>query len=76
MRQGRRGSSSVDGWTLYDPIQEFRRQGVIPNETTSKRVMTKFRLVDNTNFQLSPTYPSRFVVPALFSNNDVKKVVR
>jgi myotubularin-related protein 1/2 len=86
LREKRMDSSSYvthDGWTLYDPIQEFQRQGVIPKEsarsTSSRRPINfmaqKFRLVDNTNYSVSPTYPSRFVVPALFSNSDVERVV-
>mgnify|MGYP006191063283 FL=1 len=34
----------------------------------------KYRIYDNSNYELSPTYPAKFVVPALFSNGDVKKV--
>ena len=34
----------------------------------------KYRIYDNSNYELSPTYPAKFVVPALFSNGDVRKV--
>ena len=34
----------------------------------------KFRVFDNSNYEVSPTYPSKFIVPALISNSDVKKI--
>ena len=73
------GECGVSGWTLFDPIQEYRRMGVIPpagqaQGRSSLSMAQKFRLVDNTNFEISPTYPARFVVPALFTNSDLARV--
>ena len=73
------GECGVSGWTLFDPIQEYRRMGVIPPAAgapgrSSLSMAQKFRLVDNTNFEISPTYPARFVVPALFTNSDLERV--
>ncbi|OWF52926.1 myotubularin-related protein 2-like [Mizuhopecten yessoensis] len=55
-----------DGWKVFDPIAEFKRQG-LPNE--SWRV-TRI----NENYEACDTYPSLFVVPAATTDDDIKAV--
>ncbi len=45
----------MDGWNLYDPLQEFKRMG-LPN--------ADFRITDaNRNYELCSTYPAVLCVP-------------
>ncbi|KAM9833880.1 myotubularin-related protein 1a isoform 1-T1 [Syngnathus typhle] len=55
-----------DGWKVYEPLAEFRRQG-LPNES-----WTINRL--NASYQLCDTYPATLVVPANVSDEDIKRV--
>ncbi|XP_053329601.1 myotubularin [Spea bombifrons] len=55
-----------NGWTVYDPINEFRRQG-LPN--------SKWRITfANQSYELCDTYPQLLVVPFDTSDEDLKKV--
>ena len=45
----------IDGWNIYDPVKEYKRQG-IPN---NKWRLTTF----NEKYEYSPTYPNIFCVP-------------
>ncbi|XP_019726798.1 myotubularin-related protein 1a isoform X3 [Hippocampus comes] len=56
----------VDGWKVYEPLAEWRRQG-LPNES-----WTISRL--NASYQLCETYPAVLVVPANVSDEDIKRV--
>ncbi|XP_077356277.1 myotubularin-related protein 1a isoform X1 [Festucalex cinctus] len=56
----------ADGWKVYEPLAEWRRQG-LPNES-----WTISRL--NTSYQLCDTYPALLVVPANVSDEDIKRV--
>ncbi|KAI3627876.1 ELP3 [Malassezia furfur] len=51
-----------DGWRIYDPAAEFKRQGV---GSTSKA--WRFSTI-NSDYSLIPTYPALLVVPALISD--------
>ncbi|XP_048884933.1 myotubularin-like isoform X2 [Brienomyrus brachyistius] len=51
-----------NGWDIYDPVQEFSRQG-LPNET--------WRITAN---ELCETYPSKLVVPYKATDEDLRKV--
>ncbi|KAG5437127.1 hypothetical protein PCANB_001103, partial [Pneumocystis canis] len=52
-----------NGWTLYEPIKEFERQGI---GTRTKN----WRITDiNKNYLLCSTYPSVLVVPSKISDN-------
>eukprot|EP00062_Callorhinchus_milii_P001065 gi/632935768/ref/XP_007891237.1/ PREDICTED: myotubularin-related protein 1 isoform X2 [Callorhinchus milii] len=55
------------GWKVYDPIAEYKRQG-IPNESWT---ITKV----NSNFELCDTYPPILVVPVNVKDDDLSKVV-
>jgi len=48
-----------NGWLIYDPLQEFTRQGCFGPDGTSN----EWFLIDNSAFKLSPTYPAKFVMP-------------
>lgn len=57
----------VNGWDVYDPIQEYGRMG-IPN--------AKWRLTNaNSEYELCPTYPSVLAVPnsTAVSDEELKK---
>ncbi|KAG8136979.1 hypothetical protein E2320_005524 [Naja naja] len=55
-----------NGWNVYDPILEYRRQG-IPNESWR---MTSI----NEQYDLCDTYPALLVVPANIPDEELKKV--
>ncbi|XP_078513114.1 phosphatidylinositol-3,5-bisphosphate 3-phosphatase MTMR2 [Lissotriton helveticus] len=55
-----------NGWKVYDPILEYRRQGV-PND--SWRITRA-----NEHYELCDTYPAILVVPANVSDDELKKV--
>ncbi|KAG5519335.1 hypothetical protein PMAC_001960 [Pneumocystis sp. 'macacae'] len=55
-----------NGWTLYQPVKEFERQGV---GTRTK----KWRITDiNKNYALCSTYPSLLVVPSKISDSVIR----
>ncbi|XP_077598764.1 phosphatidylinositol-3,5-bisphosphate 3-phosphatase MTMR2-like [Stigmatopora nigra] len=56
---------AADGWKVYEPLAEWRRQG-LPNESWS---ITRL----NTSYQLCDTYPSLLTVPAGISDEDIKR---
>lgn len=57
-----------DGWNLYDPRAEFRRQGI-----SNKSVDRGWRVsLINKDYTFSPTYPSLLVVPSKISDNVIK----
>ncbi|KDQ07073.1 hypothetical protein BOTBODRAFT_167425 [Botryobasidium botryosum FD-172 SS1] len=54
--------TSLDGWNLYSPREEFRRMGI--GERTKA-----WRFTDiNKDYSFCPTYPSRLVIPAKISD--------
>lgn len=55
-----------NGWKVFDPISEYRRQGV-PND--SWRITRA-----NEHYELCDTYPAILVVPANVSDDELKKV--
>ncbi|XP_041076341.1 myotubularin-related protein 1-like isoform X5 [Polyodon spathula] len=57
----------VDGWKVYDPVAEYKRQG-LPNESwTISKV--------NSNYELCDTYPALLVIPTSIKDEDLKRVV-
>lgn len=59
---------SLDGWHLYDPKAEFRRQGI-----STKSIDRGWRISTiNKDYSFSPTYPSLLVVPSKISDNVLK----
>lgn len=57
---------SENGWKVYDPITEYKRQGV-PNE--SWRIT---RL--NDRYELCDSYPATLVVPVTMSDDELRRV--
>ncbi|KAI0127915.1 protein-tyrosine phosphatase-like protein [Xylariales sp. AK1849] len=58
----------LNGWDLYDPKAEFRRQGI-----SNKSVDRGWRISTiNKDYTFSPTYPSMLVVPSKISDNVIK----
>uniref|UniRef100_A0A8C9ZT32 Myotubularin related protein 1a n=1 Tax=Sander lucioperca TaxID=283035 RepID=A0A8C9ZT32_SANLU len=56
----------VDGWKVYDPTAEYRRQG-LPNESWTISKM-------NSTYELCDTYPSTLVIPTNITEEDIKRV--
>ncbi|KAI0481636.1 protein-tyrosine phosphatase-like protein [Xylaria cf. heliscus] len=57
-----------DGWSLYDPRAEFRRQGI-----STKSVDRGWRIsLINKDYAFSPTYPGLLVIPSKISDNVIK----
>uniref|UniRef100_A0A8C4F8D7 phosphatidylinositol-3,5-bisphosphate 3-phosphatase n=1 Tax=Dicentrarchus labrax TaxID=13489 RepID=A0A8C4F8D7_DICLA len=56
----------VDGWKVYDPTAEYRRQG-LPNESWTFSKM-------NSTYELCDTYPSTLVIPTNITDEDIKRV--
>lgn len=57
-----------NGWHLYDPRVEFRRQGI-----SSKSIERGWRISHiNQDYTFSPTYPGLLVVPSNISDNVIK----
>lgn len=58
----------LNGWELYDPRTEFRRQGI-----STKSVDRGWRISNiNNDYSFSPTYPGLLVVPSKISDNVIK----
>ncbi|KAJ8348519.1 hypothetical protein SKAU_G00271080 [Synaphobranchus kaupii] len=55
-----------NGWTVYEPLQEFRRQG-LPNDRWRITLLNK-------QYELCDTYPTILVVPFKASDEDLRKV--
>ncbi|XP_036160160.1 myotubularin-related protein 1 isoform X6 [Myotis myotis] len=56
----------INGWKVYDPVAEYKRQG-LPNESW------KISKV-NSNYELCDTYPAIIVVPTNVKDDDLAKV--
>ncbi|KAJ8276162.1 hypothetical protein COCON_G00079140 [Conger conger] len=56
----------VNGWNVYEPVQEFRRQG-LPND--------RWRITfANEHYDLCDTYPNILAVPSKASDEDLRRV--
>ncbi|XP_074863506.1 phosphatidylinositol-3-phosphate phosphatase MTMR1 isoform X4 [Carettochelys insculpta] len=56
----------VNGWKVYDPMAEYKRQG-LPNESWK---ISKI----NSTYELCDTYPAVLVVPTSVKDEDLSKV--
>ncbi|CAK9253187.1 unnamed protein product [Sphagnum jensenii] len=56
-------TQAIDGWLVFTPAKEFHRQGLLG-------ATSNWRLWQD-GYQLSPTYPSAFVLPAALSDSEV-----
>ncbi|XP_032851889.2 myotubularin-related protein 1 isoform X3 [Tyto alba] len=57
---------AVNGWKVYDPMAEYKRQG-LPNESWK---ISKI----NSTYELCDTYPAVLVVPTSVKDDDLSKV--
>ena len=58
----------INGWEVYDPKAEFRRQGI-----SAKGVDRGWRISKiNSDYSFSPTYPAVLAVPSSISDNTIK----
>ncbi|KAJ5079150.1 myotubularin-related [Anaeramoeba ignava] len=65
-----KSNSSIDlGWFIYDPLKEYKRQGI---ESTQK---SKWKIVDwNSEFGICTTYPKYLVIPSNISQSHLEKL--
>ncbi|XP_026871374.2 myotubularin-related protein 1a isoform X4 [Electrophorus electricus] len=56
----------IDGWKVYDPVAEYKRQG-LPNESWT---ISKI----NSNYEVCDTYPALLVIPTSIKDDDLKRV--
>ncbi|XP_075394856.1 phosphatidylinositol-3-phosphate phosphatase MTMR1 isoform X1 [Tenrec ecaudatus] len=56
----------TNGWKVYDPVAEYKRQG-LPNESWK---ISKI----NSNYELCDSYPAIIVVPTSVKDDDLSKV--
>uniref|UniRef100_A0A8I3WMJ2 Myotubularin n=1 Tax=Callithrix jacchus TaxID=9483 RepID=A0A8I3WMJ2_CALJA len=57
---------NVDGWTVYNPVEEYRRQG-LPNHHWRITFINKC-------YELCDTYPALLVVPYRATDDDLRRV--
>ena len=62
----------INGWKLLDWQHEFYRQGVLTDQATSAN--SRWRMFDNSDFQMSPTYPPKFIMPAQLTDAELLRV--
>ncbi|XP_059382754.1 myotubularin-related protein 1-like isoform X2 [Carassius carassius] len=55
-----------DGWKIYDPVVEYKRQG-LPNESW---IISKV----NSSYELCETYPALLVLPSNITEDELKRV--
>uniref|UniRef100_A0A9J7YZY4 phosphatidylinositol-3,5-bisphosphate 3-phosphatase n=1 Tax=Cyprinus carpio carpio TaxID=630221 RepID=A0A9J7YZY4_CYPCA len=55
-----------DGWKIYDPVAEYKRQG-LPNESW---IISKV----NSSYELCETYPALLVLPSNVTEDELKRV--
>ncbi|TRY59416.1 hypothetical protein DNTS_004318 [Danionella cerebrum] len=56
----------VDGWRIYDPVAEYKRQG-LPNESW---ILSKV----NSGYEMCETYPALLVLPSNVTEDELKRV--
>ncbi|XP_036417299.1 myotubularin-related protein 1a isoform X1 [Colossoma macropomum] len=56
----------VDGWKVYDPVAEYKRQG-LPNESWT---ISKI----NSSYEVCDTYPALLVIPTSIKDDELKRV--
>ncbi|CCH42255.1 Myotubularin-related protein 2 [Wickerhamomyces ciferrii] len=64
--------SKFNSWNLYDPIKEFKRQGLKfdHNNNHDEESFTNWRISQiNSNYSFSPTYPNTIIIPKTISDS-------
>ncbi|CAK9684015.1 unnamed protein product [Candida parapsilosis] len=61
------------GWDIYDPVAEYTRLGLIPNESDKQF----WRMTEvNADYKFCPSYPCKFIVPNTISDNVLKHAAK
>ncbi|TMW66328.1 hypothetical protein Poli38472_004093 [Pythium oligandrum] len=78
-----KGGPKEDGWLLYSPVAEYQRLGFLrgADAYTSRKQnadpsMITWRLLKNSKFRFSPTYPQLMVVPSLMTEEQLVQSAR
>mmetsp|Transcript_149823 Transcript_149823/g.481246 ORF Transcript_149823/g.481246 Transcript_149823/m.481246 type:complete len:883 (-) Transcript_149823:252-2900(-) len=73
--ESRSGIQDIDGWTLYNPVQEYTRMGIetdlMPSPSSPWR-MSKL----NSDYGLCTTYPAVLAFPRNMSDQELRAVAR
>lgn len=73
LRQSGAFDMDVNGWRLYDPVQEYARMGIetelIPNPESPWQ-LSKL----NNEYRLCPSYPASLVLPRKMNDNAIRAV--
>ncbi len=78
--------SEVDGWSSYNSEREFARMGIGIHPADAARGISivhprrkaswRMDTVSNARFELSPTYPASFWIPAQLTEKELGKVTK
>jgi myotubularin-related protein 6/7/8 len=63
-----KAEKAINGWEIYDPRAEFRRQGISEKSSDKGWRITNI----NSDYSFCDTYPSLLVVPSQISDNVLK----
>lgn len=75
-------STKEDGWLLYSPVAEYQRLGFLRGADSYNRkhgmnpTRITWRLLKNSKFRFSPTYPQLMVVPSLMTEEQLVQSAR
>lgn len=80
-------SRREDGWLVYSPVTEYQRLGFLRHQGSSSlrqqnsvssdsREIITWRLLKNSKFRFSPTYPQLMVVPSKMSEDELVQSAR
>ncbi|GLD92849.1 hypothetical protein PINS_up001428 [Pythium insidiosum] len=79
---GGKPSQKENGWMLYSPVAEYQRLGFLrgfdtyTNRKPSDADGITWRLLKNSKFRFSPTYPQLMVVPSLMTEEQLVQSAR
>lgn len=62
-----KNNALINGWRIYDPLMEFRRQGIISNPL--------FRVFLN-SYNFIPTYPHTLIIPTGVTDEQMVEIVK
>lgn len=60
----------IDGWKLYDPMEEYKRQGINLEENTDMKLRLSYL---NKNYALCSTYPEFIIIPSSIGDEELKE---
>lgn len=68
----KQANSPCDGWLVYSPVADYTRLGFVKTSNPSP----SFRLLKNSGFRFSPTYPQLMIVPSQTIEDQLVKAAR